>query len=427
MEVTGVTEKLTNALMKLYQEEKKPDDPIAYIRKCLCVECPDENTVNEMKEKLDELVKEKKEVEIELSVATSSVKKTVSEANLFLTQQYEALNDDENGNSLLKEYLNNEIFEKLKDLKTDFNGTLLDNIQCGLTHFDSEIGIFASDPHAYVIFEPLFNPVLEDYHEIDNEVKQPDIDFGDCHDLEDLDPENKIIKSVRVMIGRSLDNYEFMPLLNVEKLEEIEDKIKKELVKIEDEEFKGTYHSLSEISDEQQKEWIEDGTLFSNPDDKFLKAAGTYRFWPKGRGLFINEKKNFRAWVNEEEHLQIVSSEEGANLQSAYERLTKGFDLIKELNFAKHPRFGFVAHNLKHIGNTLRIIVKAKLPKLSLEENSNKFETLLETHGIKMKKTENGIYELTNGKRIGMTEIEAARNFQKGIKDIITAEKCLYL
>ncbi|KAG5679636.1 hypothetical protein PVAND_009194 [Polypedilum vanderplanki] len=105
----------------------------------------------------------------------------------------------------------------------------------------------------------------------------------------------------------------------------------------------------------------------------------------------------------------------------------KGFDLIKELNFAQHPRFGFLAHNLKHIGNTLRIIVKAKISKLALEENSNKFETLLETHGIKMKKIDNGIYELTNGKRVGMTEIESARNFQKGIKEIITAEKCLHL
>ncbi|CAG9806185.1 unnamed protein product [Chironomus riparius] len=427
LESTGVTEKLTNALMKLYQHETKPEDPIAYIRKQLCEDCPDVEKVVEMQTKIDELVKEKKQAAADIAITKSQVKKTASEIDLIINTKYQELKAHETGNSLLKEYLTDDNFEKLKALKTDVNGTLLDNIQSGLNNFDSDIGIFASDKNAYDVFDGLFAGVLEDFHEIEGDTKHPESKWGDSHELEDLDPESNFIKSIRIVIGRALKEFEYMPLLTVEKFEKIEEKIRKALIKIDDEEYKGTYHTLSSIEDDEQKKWIEDGTLFPEPEDKFLKAAETFRCWPKGRGIFKNEKNNVRAWINVEEHVQFISVDEGANLQKVYERLNKIIELVGELEFAKHERWGYLAHNLKNIGNTMRIIVKVKIPKLSLEENSNKFETLLEATHIKAKNLGSGYYELMSTKRVGLTEIETARDFQKGIKEIITAEKCLYL
>lgn len=438
LEATGVTEKLTLALMKLYQQENKPADPIEYIRKYLNGESPDdeEKLGEELQVKIDDFAEEKKKTEetdkeVEKSDAKkieNDVKKTESEIDLFLAQQYEALKADESGSSLLKEYLTDEILEKLKALTTQLKGGIYNNIRSGLTHFDSDIGIFASDQHAYSEFESLFAPVLDDFHDMDNDTKQPPMEFGEFHELDDLDPEGNFVKSIRVVIGRSLNDYAFMPLLSDKKLEAIEDKIRKNVLMINDEQFKGTYHSLSSIEDEQQKKWIEDGTMFPNADDKYLKEAQTFNHWPMGRGVFMNEKNNFRVWVNYEEHIQVISYEDGANLQSAYERLAKGFNLlVGDMEFAQHERYGFLAHNLKNIGNTMRIIAKVKISKLALDENSNKFESLLEAHHIKAHNLENGFYELMNIKRVGITEIDTARAFQKGIKEIITAEKCLYL
>ena len=46
-----------------------------------------------------------------------------------------------------------------------------------------------------------------------------------------------------------------------------------------------------------------------------LIAAGMEAHWPKGRGIFHNTEKTFLMWVNEEDHLRIISMEKGTNVQ----------------------------------------------------------------------------------------------------------------
>ena len=56
---------------------------------------------------------------------------------------------------------------------------------------------------------------------------------------------------------------------------------------------------------------------------RFLKAAGGYNDWPTGRGIYFNEEKNFLVWVNEEDHLRIISMQKGGDLGAVYKRLVK--------------------------------------------------------------------------------------------------------
>lgn len=418
--------------MKLYQEVERPEDALSYIRELLNEGAPDSEAVKELKAEMQKLSAEMEKITLELEVARCQVKKTTSEVDNVLVNKFKELDADETGNSLLKEYLTEEIFEKLKGLKTSLGGSLLDNIQCGLTHFDAEIGIFASDQSAYETFAKLFDPVLDDVHDAEGEgenptpVSQPKLDWGKSEDLVDLDPEGLFIKSISITIGRALDGVQFIPTIKLEKLQETTERIRTVLTDITDEDFEGKFHELIGIDEEQKAKWIEDGTLFPEPADKFLKAAETYRFWPLGRGVFLNQKNNFRVWINEEEHLQVTSFDIGANLREVYQRLVKVIKLFDELKFARDPRWGFVAHNLKNIGNTMRVTVKAKIPQLSLPENSDKLEAFSEANNIVVKDLGQGMMELTNSKRLGITEIETAKGFQKGIAELITAEKCLY-
>lgn len=418
--------------MKLYQEVDRPEDSIGYIRNILNEGALESEEMKVLKEEMAKLAAEKEKVSLELQVASSQIKKTTSEADTMLTTKFKALEADQTGNSLLKEYLTEEIMEKLKILKTDLGGSLLDNIQCGLTHFDADIGIYASDQSAYHTFALLFDPVLEDIHDAEGEgdeptpVTQPELDWGNSEDLNDLDPEGLFIKSISITIGRSLDGVQFMPTIKLEKLQEITEKIREAFTTITDEEFEGKYYELADIEEDQKTKWIEDGTLFQEPNDKFLKAAETYRFWSLARGVFINQKNNLRVWINEEEHLQITSYDIGANLSEVYKRLVKLMGLIDGLTFARDPRWGFVGHNLKNIGNTIRIKVKAKIPQLSLPENNDKLQSFSDGNNITTKDLGSGMMELTNSKRMGMTEIDTAKGFQKGILELINAEKCLY-
>lgn len=417
--------------MKLYQETDRPEDALLYIIEYLSEGASETGATRELKEELEKLKLEKEQAEKELINVQSQVKKTASETDSVLTTLFTSLDDDDTATCLLKEYLTDKVFEKLKSLRTDLRGSLLDNIQCGLTHFDAEIGVFASDQYAYETFSLLFNPLLEDVHEAEGDfekeaVTQPEEDWGNSEELDDLDSEGLFIKSICVTVGRSVNNVAFMPIIKFEELNETAEKLRKVFTDITDEDFAGTYYDLVDMEEEQRSKWVEKGILFPNPDDKYLKAAETYRLWPLGRGLFLNEKKNFRAWINEQEHLQIASFEEGGNIRNVYQRLVKAFELIEGVEFARHKRWGFLAHNLKNIGNTMRITVKAKMPQLSLPENSDKLKTFSEKNHISVKDLGLGLMELTNKKRLGITEIDTAKNFQQGIAELITAEKCLY-
>ena len=39
------------------------------------------------------------------------------------------------------------------------------------------------------------------------------------------------------------------------------------------------------------------------------------RDWPEGRGIFMNYKKTFLVWINEEDQLRIISMQKGADIQ----------------------------------------------------------------------------------------------------------------
>lgn len=51
-----------------------------------------------------------------------------------------------------------------------------------------------------------------------------------------------------------------------------------------------------------------------NGDFRFLQAANACRYWPKGRGIYHNKNKTFLVWVNEEDHLRIISMQNGGNV-----------------------------------------------------------------------------------------------------------------
>lgn len=52
-----------------------------------------------------------------------------------------------------------------------------------------------------------------------------------------------------------------------------------------------------------------------------LRDAGGYRDWPVGRGIFHNNSKTFLVWVCEEDHMRIISMQQGGDLASVYKRL----------------------------------------------------------------------------------------------------------
>lgn len=123
--------------------------------------------------------------------------------------------------------------------------------------------------------------------------------------------------------------------------------------------------------------------------------------------------------------------EEGGDLGKVYGRLKKGVEEIeKVMPFSRDGRFGYLTFCPTNLGTTIRASVHINLPKLAadkekLEEVAGKFN--LQVRGTAGEHTESsdGYYDISNKRRLGLTEFEAVKEMYEGIKELINIEKSM--
>uniref|UniRef100_A0A7E4VHT1 arginine kinase n=1 Tax=Panagrellus redivivus TaxID=6233 RepID=A0A7E4VHT1_PANRE len=347
-----------------------------------------------------------------------------------IEEGYAKLQAAKDCNSLLKKHLTKKVVDELKGKKTKLGATLLDVIQSGVANLDSGVGLYAPDAESYTLFKPLFDPVIQEYHNgFAPTAKQPATDLGEgkTSQLPDLDPEGKYIQSTRVRCGRSLQGYPFNPCLTEANYTEMEAKVKGVFEQITEGELAGSYYPLKGMTKEVQNQLIADHFLFKE-GDRFLQAANACRFWPTGRGIFHNKNKTFLVWVNEEDHLRIISMQNGGNVGAVLERLIKGVKTIEaKVPFSRDDRLGWLTFCPSNLGTTVRASVHIKLPKTSARPDFKKIcdELKLQIRGIHGEHSESagGVYDISNKARLGLTEFEAVKQMYDGVKHLIELEK----
>ena len=189
---------------------------------------------------------------------------------------------------------------------------------------------------------------------------------------------------------------------------ELESRVKEALTKL-DGELAGTYKSLTEMTKAEKDALIEEHILYNDADDKYLRDAGGYDDWPVGRGIFMNKDKNFIVWVNEEDHIRIISMQKGASLKQVWGRLVKAIHAMETvLEFVRHDKFGYLTFCPTNIGTGLRASVHVKVPKTAESGKLNEICSSmdLQPRGIHGEHTESvgGVYDISNKIRIGRTE-----------------------
>lgn len=107
-----------------------------------------------------------------------------------------------------------------------------------------------------------------------------------------------------------------------------------------DGEFKGKYYPLKDMSDKEQEQLIADHFLFDKPVSPLLLAAGMARDWPDARGIFHNDNKTFLVWVNEEDHLRVISMQKGGNMKEVFKRFCVGLQKVNPIIYYLH--FGHI-------------------------------------------------------------------------------------
>ena len=137
--------------------------------------------------------------------------------------------------------------------------------------------------------------------------------------------------------------------------------------------FLGKYYPLNGMSEEDQNQLISDHFLFDKPVSPLLTCAGMARDWPDARGIWHNHSKNFLLWVNEEDHIRVISMEKGGNMKAVFDRfcegLTKFETKMKESDkeFMWNEHLGYVLTCPSNLGTGIRAGVHVKLPNLSAD------------------------------------------------------------
>ena len=331
--------------------------------------------------------------------------------------------------SLLSKYLTKEVFEELKDKKTASSFTLNQAIASGVQNSDSGIGVYAGDIESYSTFSSLFDPIIEDYHGFTKSDSHISNLNPDDLNAPNPDPENKYIISTRIRVGRNIANLPLGPAISQEERNDVENQASKALEALEGN-LKGNYYPLDGMSEEISQKLISDHFLFK-AGDRFLEAAGLNRQWPKGRGIFHNEEKTFLVWVNEEDQLRIISMQKGGDIKEVFKRLTSAISKLEEkIEFSYNKHLGYITSCPTNLGTAMRASVHIKVPNLS--KDYSKFEEItnnyhLQIRGINGEHSESvgGVYDISNKRRLGVTEVQCVQDMYDGVVELIRVEKLL--
>ncbi len=189
------------------------------------------------------------------------------------------------------------------------------------------MGCVAGDEESYEVFKDFFDPVIDKRHGGygPDAVHKTDLEWAKVKGGE-MDP-NYVLSS-RVRTGRSIRGYCLPPHCSRAERRAVERIAVDALVGLSGE-FKGKYYPLSKMTDEEQEQLINDHFLFDKPVSPLLTCAGMARDWPDARGIWHNDQKSFLIWVNEEDHLRVISMEKGGSMTNVFRRFCEGLNQVK--------------------------------------------------------------------------------------------------
>jgi creatine kinase len=342
-------------------------------------------------------------------------------------------------NNYMQRVLTPEMYAKYRDVKTPSGFTFDNAIQTGVDNpghpFIMTVGCVAGDEECYDYFKDFFDPVIDQRHGGygPNAKHKTDLNWQNLKggDASDIDP--KYVMSSRVRTGRSIRKISLPPHCTRAERRKVESISTKVLAGFEGE-FKGKYYPLSKMTEAEQDQLIADHFLFDKPVSPLLTCAGMARDWPDGRGIWHNDEKSFLVWVNEEDHLRVISMQKDNNIKEVFRRFCEGLTKFENAmkadgaEFMWNEHLGFVLTCPSNLGTGLRAGVHMKIPHLS--KNEKKLDEILIKLRLQKRgaggvdcKAEGGIYDISNADRIGFSELELVQFMVDGVKTLIDMEK----
>merc|ERR1712232_1068839 len=158
------------------------------------------------------------------------------------------------------------------------------------------------------------------------------------------------------------------------------------------------------------------------------------RDWPQARGIYHNDAKSALVWVNEEDHLRIISMQKGKNIRQVFDRFA---NLVKAVEAACKevgrsleidPMYGNILSCPSNCGTGLRASMMIKIPLASKQDTFKKWcaDRKLQARGsggFASAAKDDGIRDVSNVDRMGKDEVQLVNEMIDGVTALIQWEK----
>jgi len=354
---------------------------------------------------------------------------------------------------MLTDYLKTEegkkAYDELKYIITKSGVSLAKCIKTGIDNKGHPMiktcGLVGGDEESWTLFKGVFDPVIAKRHGgyADDAMHPTDTDMTKLSTTV-IDPEGRYVLTSRCRTGRSIRNFKLPPANTFEERRQLEDVIVKGLSGLTGD-LQGDYFPLHGsrsyapkphgMTKEKEEELRDGGNLFQEPDSTLLLSSGCGRHWPDARGIFHNDAENLFVWVNEEDHMRIVSMELGANISGIMNRFADACNGVAEVlknngfEFMHSKHLGFILTCPSNCGTGLRAGAMTKLPLVSRKDG---FTQTLARMGLQARGTagvdsasSGGTWDISNADRLGTSEVNLVNIMIDGVAQLIQWEQQL--
>jgi len=378
-----------------------------------------------------------------------------SDADIHAPRYFDKFEDfgdalrDCKGELILRDLLTKEIYDKFKDEKTAMGVTFdkcikggIDKARLGADWNVGKVGVLFGDAECLTKYREIMHPIMLKRHG-DPKLPHPPPNLDGSKLLDHTKMDSAYVLSTRIRTGRSIKGFPLPPSISADQRKELEGIVVGALDALEGE-LKGEYFPLAGsttyakkpngIDKETEEGLIKQNFLFQAPDEPMLLSWRMERDWPHARGIYHNEKKSALVWVNEEDHLRIISMEKGNNARAVFDRFA---NLVKAVEAACvkvgkgleiSEEYGNVLSCPSNCGTGLRASMMIKIPLATKQENFKAWcdERKLQARGsggFASKAADDGIRDVSNVDRMGKDEVQLVNEMIQGVTDLIAWEK----
>jgi creatine kinase len=355
------------------------------------------------------------------------------------------------GELMIKAFLTKEMYDKYKDKKTSLGVTLdkcikggVDVAQLGPSWNVGKVGFLFGDAECVHLFKDLVHPIMLARHG-NPKLPHPPPNLDGSKLLDHSIIDDKYVISTRVRTGRSISGFPLPPAIGHDQRVELEGIVTKALSTLKGE-LKGDYYPLAGsntykakpngIDKATEERLVKDHFLFQEPDEPMLLSWRMERDWPQARGIYHNEQKTALVWVNEEDHLRIISMQKGKDIRQVFDRFA---GLVRAVEGACRsvgrtliidPTYGNILSCPSNCGTGLRASMMIKIPLASKQPNFKQWlaDRKLQARGsggFASAAKDDGIRDVSNVDRMGKDEVTLVNEMIKGVAELIEWEKRL--